>query len=248
MEYRKLDWKIVAAFAACIVLGVMLFSIPQPISVQANEDVVMNTITVSGEGEIEVEPDVAYVRLGVDTEGTTAKEAQEKNAQIMTKIRKALTEKGVEDKDVQTVQFSTYPEYEWLKEKRELKGYRVSHILKVTYRDLGQIGKLLDDVASAGANRMDQVQFGTEKTELYEMDALAKALEQAEKKAKLLAEKSGRKVKSVVYIRESGVSVPPVYKNYAMGESSEKSMAANSTQISEGMVKVRKTVQVVYEF
>jgi len=97
---------------------------------QANaaEVTTIGTISVSGQGEMMVTPDVAYVQVGLETSGTTAKEAQDANAKQFANLSKALKELKIVDKDIKTTSFSTYPNYEWIKDKQELKGY-LSHLL-----------------------------------------------------------------------------------------------------------------------
>jgi uncharacterized protein YggE len=247
MQKSKLGWNVASLLAMIILLGSLLFIYPNTDRVNAVEQRTLNTITVSGEGEITINPDVAYVQIGLVTEGKTAQEAQSQNATLFTKIKDALKAKGIKDEDMKTIQFSTHPRYDWEKEKNVLKGYQVEHMLQVTYHDIEHIGDLLDAVTASGANRIHHIQFGTEKQEEYERAALEKALENAEEKANALAKKAGKQVKGIIQINESGVTAPPVYRGYeAMKGMSESSSA--DTQISQGTLKVQSTLQVTFEF
>jgi uncharacterized protein YggE len=195
-----------------------------------------------------VDPDVAYIQFGLTTLGKTAQEAQTENAKIFAKINDVLKAKGLTKEDIKTTQFSTYPRYDWEKEKNVLKGYQVEHMLQVTYRDMEQIGSFLDSVTAAGVNRIHNIQFSTEKNEEYEIKVLEKAMDNAEKKANALAAKTGRKVKGIIQINESGVTAPPVFKGYEMQESAKMAMDSAQTNISQGSLKIQKEIQVVFEF
>lgn len=229
---------------ACLLLGMgaVSTSLVTP-SVQAASVAMTKTIQVTGKGEMTIQPDVAYVTVGVTTQASTSQEAQSQNASMMAKIKAALQAKGISQEDLQTIQFSSYPRYEWEKDKNVLKGYQVEHLLRVTIRDLESIGQLLDAATSAGANQIQNIQFGTEKEMEYEGKVLEKAMDHALKKASVIAGASRSKIKGVVSVTELGTSLPPVVQPYMM----EAKSAAPSTSISQGTLIIQAQLQVVYE-
>ncbi|WP_134701904.1 SIMPL domain-containing protein [Ammoniphilus sp. YIM 78166] len=216
------------------------------LSASATEKAEKNTISVTGKGEILIQPDVAYVRLGLVTQGSTATEAQKSNADTFTQIQKALMEQGLKPEDMKTVQFSTFPNYQWEKDKQVLKGYQTQHILLVTYRDINRVGQLLDAVTQAGANQIEGVQYGAEKQEEYEIQVLHKAMDHARRKADALAAQTGKKVTGVLHISEPGTASPLIFRGHELAEA--KAMDTASTVISPGELKIEAQVQVVYEF
>jgi len=209
----------------------------------------INTITVSGKGVVTITPDVAYIQFGLNTEGKSAQEAQQKNAELFSKIQDAIEKQGVQKADIKTVRYYTQPDYQWEKDKNVLKGYRSEHMVEVTYRKMDAIGALLDAVSKEGVNRIDNVRFGTEKEEEYEIQALEKAVDNASEKASALAVKAGKTVKGVIVIQESGTSAPPVLYREAAEMMNAKSIAQEqSTTINQGELKFSRQVQVTYEF
>lgn len=248
MELLRTNWKIPFLFAlSVLVVALMFFPFQASPAAAIEQPIPINTITVSGKGEMTVTPDVAYIQFGLNTEGKTAEEAQAANAKIFAKIKDVIKAKGLSEQDVKTVQFNTYPRYDWENEKNVFKGYQVEHTVQVTYRDMDSIGAFLDSLTAAGVNRIHNIQFGTEKTDEYELAVLEKAMENAEKKAAVLAKKAGKQVKAIVHIQEAGTTAPPVYRNYEMAESKEMSMDVQ-TSISQGSLKIQKQIQVVFEF
>ncbi len=237
MNYR---WYLPLSF---IILTLMITPF---LSASATEKVEKNTISVTGKGEILIQPDVAFIRLGLVTHGNTAAEAQKSNADTFTQIQKALMEQGVKPEDMKTAQFSTFPNYQWEKDKQVLKGYQTQHILLVTYRDMNQVGQLLDAATKAGANQIEGVHYGTEKQEEYEIQALQKAMDHARKKADALAAQTGKKVTGVLHISEPGTASPVLFRGQELAEA--KAMDTASTAISPGELKIEAQVQVVYEF
>jgi len=214
----------------------------------ATEAAVMNTITVGASGSVMVDPDIAYVRVAVETKAETAAKAQQANAERFAAVEKVLYEQfKIDKKDVQTSGFNVYPEYNYTeRDGRKLVGYNATHSLQVAYRQLGDIGKLLDALANAGANRIDGVQFGTEKAEQYELEALKKAMANAKAKADTLAASAGRQVKGVINIVQGASQTPPI----VMTSVAAKSMAMAdmaSTSVQAGQIEISANVTVQYQ-
>ena len=207
------------------------------------------TVSVSAEGSVKVEPDVAYVQFAVETRGKSAKDAQQSNAEIFAGVEKTLKETfRVADRDIQTVGLNVYPEYNYTeKNGRELKGYVAAHAVRVTWRELPDVGRLLDALAASGVNRVDGVTFATEKLEQYELEALKKAMAAARAKADVLAASAGRQVKGVLQITQgSPVTAPVVYRD-AVALKAESAGGSPATSIQTGQIEIRTTVSVQFE-
>ena len=70
-------------------------------------------ISLSGHGEVRSAPDIAIVTSGVLSQGATAAEALAANTTAMTAIFAALKDAGIEDKDIQTSNFTVQPRYDF---------------------------------------------------------------------------------------------------------------------------------------
>ncbi|HZG86930.1 SIMPL domain-containing protein [Paenibacillus sp.] len=207
------------------------------------------TISVSGSGKMSIEPDVAYVSFGVFTKAKTANEAQTANAAAFAAIEKALKEQfGVAAKDIKTTGFYVQPEYQWSdKGVSSLVGYTADHSVQVAYRDLTGLGKLIDAVSKAGANRMNGIQFGTEKMDAYELQVIEKAMANAKAKADTIAKAAGRSVQSVLHVQQGGVSGgAPIYYPMVKAEAAAMDGGAG-TSVQPGQLEITTTVTVTYE-
>ncbi|ERI11483.1 SIMPL domain-containing protein [Aneurinibacillus aneurinilyticus] len=210
----------------------------------------LRTITVSGYGEVTVQPDIAYIQLGLNTTGKTAQEAQEKNAVQFKAIKTALEKRNVPAKDIQTVRFSTMPDYSWDNNKQQLRGYQVEQIIQVTYRDLAGVGPLMDAATAAGANRIDNVSFSSEKMEAHRLDATDAALDNARQKAERIAKRAGVTIKGAVQISDGTSPTPPIMYSQVRADSmpaSEKAINGGS-QVYPGELKVGSSVTVTYSY
>jgi uncharacterized protein YggE len=221
----------------------------QPAFAAGTESAVMqNTVAVTGTGKLSVTPDIAYVSAGVSVTAKTAKEAQAGAAKKYDAVRKVLTGTyGLADKDLKTIQYSVQPQYRYSdKEGQVLTGYTAVHDIQVSYRSIDKTGDLIDSLAAAGANRINNIRFGTEKEGDYEQKALQKAVAAAKVKAQTLAQASGRTLGAVVSITENGAQVvqPTVLTEQAKLMSTAD--AASNSVVDAGQVDVTSEITVVF--
>jgi hypothetical protein len=143
------------------------------------------------------------------------------------------------------------PDYSWENNKQELKGYQVEQIVQVKYRNLAGIGQLIDAATAAGANRIENVSFSSEKIEEYRMDAMDAALDNARLKAERMAKRAGVKIKETVQITDGIAPSPPVYL-YNLPRTGSMSDAAkeesSGSRVYPGELKVGISVIVTYSY
>lgn len=209
-------------------------------------------LTVSGVGEVNAKPDIAYLSFGIETNSETAKVAQKQNNQIANEIFKVVKSKfGVGEKDLQTNNFSVYPQYDNSFKgpgKRKIQFYRVSNTVIVKFRNLEKVGDLLDAVMSAGANRVDSVNFGSEKSREYEVAALTEAMEYAHKKASVIAKAAGRNLGKVLVVQQGSQFQPQAPIAAGRFKMEAMSIAADSSvPMASGELTFSSSVYVEYE-
>lgn len=212
-----------------------------------------NTISVSGEGEIYVKPDLAKVTFTVKNEAKTVIEAMEENTKRMNDVIEYIKKEGVEDKDVKTTSFNIYPRYEYVRDreieiypppasKRVLVGYEISQSLQVKIRDMTKIGSIIQAATESGANQMSGLAFIVDKEDEFKEQARAEAIKNAKEKAKELASQLGIRLVRITNFQESGVFP----RFYGYDEALGLGMA-EAPQIETGQNLIRVTVTVTYE-
>ena len=77
-----------------------------------NDRRLQNTISVTGNGESNTAPDIAYVSVGVVTTGKRAQDAAQANATSTQKVMAGLRQLGIAKRDLQTSNYSVNPTYE----------------------------------------------------------------------------------------------------------------------------------------
>ena len=94
--------------------------------------------------------------MGVVTAAPTAAEALRKNNEAMSQLIVMIRKRGIEDKDLQTVQFNVSPRYKYDKTQQEpprIAGYQVTNEVHVKVGNLA-LGAFLDETVSLGANQV----------------------------------------------------------------------------------------------
>lgn len=205
-----------------------------------------NTISVSGEGKVTAAPDVAQVSIGLTTDKATVAEAQKENSTKMNEIVAALKTLGIADKDMQTSDYNIYPKYEWRQSGTSvLVGYTVTQNLAVKIRDTKKISNVLQVAGEKGANQIGSLSFIIDQPDALKDDARAKAIDNAQLKAKALAKQLGVRLGRIVSFNESS-QVPSVYKlDYATGMGGGGAAPAPTIQSGENVIDVQ--VNLVYE-
>lgn len=212
-------------------------------------------LTVVGEGRVFAAPDVAYINLGVETTGQTAKEAMDQNAVRMNQVVERIKALGVQERDIQTSGINLYPIYE---QKREIMpstpvppdqsptvvGYRAGNSVRIAIYDLKRAPEVLDGVVSVGANSVSGIQFGIKDDSQLRQQALAAAAKQTQEKSKVIADALGVRITSIHSIREEsyGGPVPLAEARAAMAQS------ADSTPVMSGELTVTARVSVTYNY
>lgn len=205
-------------------------------------------IWVNGVGKVSAPPDIATLSLGIESQETSVADAQAKAAEAMAKVLAALKNGGIADKDIQTQYFNIQKVTRWDNDKQQevVLGYRVTNIVTAKIRAMDKIGAIIDAVATAGGDltRIDNVAFSIEDPTNYQKDARARAMADAQAKAKQLAELSGIKLGKATYITESSYTPTPIYRDAKTVAPAP--MPATETSINPGELDVVVNVQVTY--
>jgi len=216
-------------------------------AVSGTEQPPMRTMNVNGTGKAYLTPDIAYINIGVQTENKDASEAVTSNNTQVMKVTAALKAAGVAEKDIQTTNFSIYPQPKY-DDKGQPTGeitYVVQNTVSVTVRDLAKIGDLLDAAVKAGANNIYGIQFDV----LDKNAALTLAREEAVKNAQVaandLAKASGVTLGPIQTITSYGGG-SPVYLSEGKGGGMATADVAN-VPVSAGQMVLTVDVNIVYE-
>jgi uncharacterized protein len=166
-------------------------------------------ISMQGSSKITAQTTQAFVSAGAITTGKTAKEASDKNANIMTGVLNGLKEIGIDPKDVVSSDISLRPVLEYSSRNiPKVVGYDATHTLSITFKDIGKLGEGLDKIVMAGANSIGEVTLTAPQSEEKQEEARVNAVKDAKRKAQTLVEAAGGKLGRVLSISVNGYNQP----------------------------------------
>lgn len=216
---------------------------PSPSSVAPAQS---RTLTVNGNGKVYLTPDIAYITIGVHTEDSVATKAVTDNNTQAAKVIDTLKAAGIAEKDIQTTNFSIYPQAiydDQGKPTGEIK-YSVDNSVYVTVRDIAKVGDVLDAVVKSGANNISGIQFDVDDKTAALTDARQAAVKDAQTKAEELASAAGVTLGSVQTISEYTSGGPqPKYDMRA----APMALEASSVPVQPGQMLLTVEVNIVYE-
>lgn len=158
-------------------------------------------VKTTGTAEIKVTPDRAVIQIGVERQSATAKSAKAAVDTTSRKILAALKAASIEDRDIQTAYLDLQPTSYYEKQVR-INNFTATQSLSVTIRDLSHLDNVMDVVMSAGANRIDGIEYQSSELRKYKDQARDEASKAAKEKAVALAQALGNEVGKTYSIEE----------------------------------------------
>ncbi len=237
-----------------VIAGLGLTVVGQTLPARANVVLPMPTmqsalpeaISVSGHAEIKAQPDVAYLNMGVTTQGKTPDEASRLNATQTTALINALRRASIASADIQTQSFFVQPQYDYRATPAVLTGYQATNSIQVTVHTLANAGPLLDTAARAGATQVGDISFDLVNRQSVQRQALMAAVRDARARADALASAADVGVGRVLSLTDS--TTPTIVERpYPMMRTGmSASVAQPPTPISPQQIVITADVSALY--
>lgn len=197
-------------------------------------------LTVMGEGQSRIAPDMATIQLGVTTQADSAAQAMDQNNTRQMAVIEALKAAGIDDTQIQTTGLNLNPLIQYGENQAPMvTGYQATNTVSVRVTDLPRLGEVLDAIVGAGANEFNGITFTREESDNAQDEARRDAVTDARRKAELLAEAAGVELGPILTLRDvqaSGGGPRPMMRM-------EEAMA-NSTPIQPGEVEMAALVEI----
>ncbi len=200
----------------------------------------VESISVSGSGEVQAVPDRFKVRAVASREGSEINALKQAVDQEVSAVLTLARELGFDERQVRAATMSVQPQWQWEPE-RKLVGYRVSRDIDVTADGLEAYAHLLEGMTRIGLGEVHPAGSEIRDREAIEQQALAAAVANARARASVLAEAAGRKLGSVIAIQaQEGSQHVPVMMMEA------RVTSAKDSSWTPGQTDVRQQVQVQF--
>ena len=122
----------------------------------------IRSITVSGTGQVSVQPDTAVVVIGVKTQNAQANQALTQNNQQMNALINSLKQAGIPNQNIQTQYIQLQPVYSNQNNAntpQQVTGYTATNTVQVRVTDLTNLGSILDTAVQSGGNLIQNIRF-----------------------------------------------------------------------------------------
>lgn len=214
---------------------------------QAKDIPNLSTVTVQGNGEMDVVPDQATIKIGIVSNADTAEAAQADNARLTTAVlQKLQSTNNVNQDKLRTSSYAFSPVYGTDPEKNGkppvVAGYRASNTITAVIDDPTYVGNVIDAALTAGANQISGIQFQKKNELQIKQAALQLAVKEAAAKAEAIAATMDKHLGRVLEINEGGVTMqlPETHRLLLKSD-------AVSTPVLPGTIQMNASVTIVYE-
>ncbi len=236
----KMDNKILAG---ALIIGIVL--IAGYLAVNSSGAVV----SARGEGVLEATPDEVSVGLNVMTKNLTAQDAKDAHDKIVDDLMIGLLRAGLEKKDIKVVSYNIYPEYDYTDGRPKQIGFLVQQDFVVETEDFELVPEIVDAGIEAGA-LISYINFelSEDKQKEFKASALEEASADAKSKAEATANGLGKKLGSLVSVKNEDFYYGP-YPYFAAAEGAKDSASAREAalNLSPRDIEVRASIVVEYK-
>lgn len=202
------------------------------------------TVSVTGEGVIEVIPDQVAIKVRVENKGKTAIEVKKQNDEAIDAVLKFCRKMKVDKKNISTGRINLNKNYDYQKKNYH---YTANQSLNILLVDLDKYEKLMQGLLESGINRIDGVEFKSSQIEKYKREARIKAVKNAKEKAVTYAKVLDQSVGKAISISESSVNNYPYPQTRFKSANLEFDANSSAQTIAIGEMEVRTIVAIVFE-
>lgn len=218
---------------------------PIPFSVTSVTTTKTDTFSVAGEGKAMVTPDIAIVNVGVTAQGATVKQVQQELNAKINAVSDAIKKLGVDAKDIQTSNYSIYPNYDFQSGGQRITGYQANSNLTIKVRDIDRTNSVIDGATANGANQVGGISFDVDDKTKAQNEAREEAVAEAKRKAADAARIAGFTLGRVInYTETFGDEARPIpMLERAVGAPG----VSEPTQVEPGTTEVRVVVTLSFQ-
>lgn len=213
-------------------------------TVKAQQIDLRKKITVSGEAETEVTPDIIYISISLKE--YLKDNNSKKKVDITTlenQLYSAMQKAGLNKDDLTINNLSSW---NYATEKNKNQDFLVSKQYGLKVSDLNKFNLIMEGIDPKGVQSTNIESYDYSKIASLRKELKIKALLAAKEKAAYMVEALGDKLGSALEIQDGGDNGPqPVYRSLAMKTASAD--ASTAPEIDFKKIKLNFTVNVVFE-
>lgn len=217
-----------------------------------------SVLVVSGSGSVSMEAEQAGISLGVSLEGSDLTGLQQNVNDRVSAICKELIDAGLPEESISTNRIYINPVYNYdavasfpamssSSNGSRISGYSIDNSLYIRTDEIDKLGEYIDAAFAAGANSFDSISFGLKDDRQANLKALELAVQNARRKAEVMAAAAGKELGEVIEIRESGTYSAVNTAEKAVMYDTVSASAAAGTTVRASQVEINASVEITYE-
>jgi len=228
-----------------------------------NSNKQVNTITLSGHGEVSAVPDIANVSFTIRKEAKTVADAQSGVADVANKVMASLKANNILDKDIKTESVSFNPKYDYVYDskvimapctqygcpprpgKNVITGYEAYESISVKIRKIDDTGKIIQELGVLGVTELSGPNFTIDNEDGLKAQAQKQAIDDAKEKAEVLAKNLGVRLGKITSFNDNGNYPTPMYATAKMD--SVSAIAPTVAPVPTGENLISSDVTITYE-
>lgn len=205
-----------------------------------------NTVSVNGQAQLDVVPDVFVVNFDIQKKSSSASDAKDAVDLIYQDLKSSLMNLGIEESEIQTSSISVNPDYNWISGVRKQDGYLANHYVRVelSIEDRDLIGKIIDVGVETGS-LISNINFELSEDLQREKksEVIVLATQDAKLKAESMVEGLDKNLGRIISVSDSsfGYSPWPVF-----GAAREVDVAEAGILAKEAVSEIAPSEQIVY--
>lgn len=162
------------------------------------------TLSVSADGEASVEPEIALLHVGFETQPGDAQSVYAEGARTSNAIVAALKQAGVPESSIRS-------DFQRLdRDYATPKSHKFKLVQQWTVRAPAEkAAQILDDAINAGATSSGDMEWTVKDEQALEHQALVQAAERARQNAEVLAKSMGVHLGTLLYVTNQSSSIAP---------------------------------------
>lgn len=222
-----------------------------------HENIPPYTISVTGKGEVMAVSDIASIDMTISKDGATAKEAQNLLNESLTKVLAYLKSKNIADKDIKSEYGGLNPKYVYSnvvcirypcpQSDPKIVGYTATQSITVKVRVVDTANDIKTGLATVGVTNISGPTFSIDNQDNLNDQARAKAIIDAQEKAKVLARELGVHIGKVTSFSESSDRFYPMMYDKAMNAVGGAESSTPAPELPKGENKITSNVSITYE-
>ena len=194
-------------------------------------------IVAQGDSILILPPDRAYLQIAAEATAGKIADAQRQAATTMTTLETTIKGLGLGADALRTLSYMVQPTWD--------RQYVARQVMEVRVDDLTRLASMIDAAGTAKGSSVSGLRFDLKNRGAAELDALRRAVRDANERAKVIAEGVGRTVGEIVRLQEQrSSSASPVFRMDAggAGAGGRGGGAPVATPIEPGEIQVRAQV------